>query len=181
MRWVDGITHLMEMSWVSSRGWWWTGKPGMLQSMGSQRVTQLSDWTELRSSRYSFFSSLFSFSPPSLLFCFSFDRRRRLNQITWWNTVLGKLWGEQNHQDDLWKEEIEVREEQGWGTQLWRYVLPEGLAGLVRPVVLLATEFWETPLMLKIALLLTWVSLNFCFSQSSHLKSVIIVGNIFFE
>ena len=24
--------------WVNSRRWWWTGKPGMLQSMGSQRV-----------------------------------------------------------------------------------------------------------------------------------------------
>ena len=24
--------------WVTSRSWWWTGKPGMLQSMGSQRV-----------------------------------------------------------------------------------------------------------------------------------------------
>ena len=24
--------------WVSSRSWWWTGKPGALQSMGSQRV-----------------------------------------------------------------------------------------------------------------------------------------------
>ena len=24
--------------WASSRSWWWTGKPGMLQSMGSQRV-----------------------------------------------------------------------------------------------------------------------------------------------
>ena len=37
--------------WVSSRSWWWTGKPGMLQSMGSQRVrhnwmTEL-NWTEL--------------------------------------------------------------------------------------------------------------------------------------
>ena len=32
--------------WASSRGWWWTGKPGVLQSMGSQRVGQ--DWeTEL--------------------------------------------------------------------------------------------------------------------------------------
>ena len=32
--------------WVSSGSWWWTGKPGMLQSMGSQRVRQ--DWaTEL--------------------------------------------------------------------------------------------------------------------------------------
>ena len=32
--------------WASSRSWWWTGKPGMLQSMGSQRVGH--DWaTEL--------------------------------------------------------------------------------------------------------------------------------------
>ena len=36
--------------WVSSRSWWWTGRPGMLQSMGSQRVghnrvTEL-NWTE---------------------------------------------------------------------------------------------------------------------------------------
>ena len=25
--------------WTSSRSWWWTGKPGVLQSMGLQRVT----------------------------------------------------------------------------------------------------------------------------------------------
>ena len=32
--------------WASSRSWWWTGKPGLLQSMGSQRVGH--DWaTEL--------------------------------------------------------------------------------------------------------------------------------------
>ena len=28
--------------WTSSGSWWWTGKPGMLQSMGSQRVGH--DW-----------------------------------------------------------------------------------------------------------------------------------------
>ena len=28
--------------WASSRSWWWTGRPGLLQSMGSQRVGQ--DW-----------------------------------------------------------------------------------------------------------------------------------------
>ena len=28
--------------WVSSRSWWWTGNPGMLQSVGSQRVRH--DW-----------------------------------------------------------------------------------------------------------------------------------------
>ena len=32
--------------WVNSGSWWWTGKPGILQSMVSQRVRQ--DWaTEL--------------------------------------------------------------------------------------------------------------------------------------
>ena len=28
--------------WVNSRSWWWTGRPGMLQSIGSQRVRH--DW-----------------------------------------------------------------------------------------------------------------------------------------
>ena len=37
--------------WVNSGSWWWTGRPGMLQFMGSQRVghdwvTEL-NWTEL--------------------------------------------------------------------------------------------------------------------------------------
>ena len=34
--------------WASSRSWWWTGRPGVLWFMGSQRVGH--DWaTELRS------------------------------------------------------------------------------------------------------------------------------------
>ena len=33
--------------WVNSGSWWLTGKPGVLQSMGSQSQTQLSNWTEL--------------------------------------------------------------------------------------------------------------------------------------
>ena len=32
--------------WVGSGSWWWTGRPGMLQSLGSQSWTGLSDWTE---------------------------------------------------------------------------------------------------------------------------------------
>ena len=36
--------------WASSRSWWWTGKPGMWQSMGSQSQTRLRDWTELSQS-----------------------------------------------------------------------------------------------------------------------------------
>ena len=35
--------------WVGSRSWWWTGNPGVLQSMRSQRVrtTEQLNWTEL--------------------------------------------------------------------------------------------------------------------------------------
>ena len=51
MRWLDGITNVMTWVWVNSGSWWWTGRPGVLQNMGSQGVghnwvTELS-WTEL--------------------------------------------------------------------------------------------------------------------------------------
>ena len=46
---VDGITDSMDV-WVNSGSWWWTGRPGVLQSMGSQRVRHDSvtklNWTE---------------------------------------------------------------------------------------------------------------------------------------
>ena len=50
MRWLDGITNSWTWVWVSSGSWWWTGKPGVLQSMGSQGVghnwvTEL-NWTD---------------------------------------------------------------------------------------------------------------------------------------
>ena len=56
--WCETILDLMRVLkltrqtwvWVGSGSWWWTGKLGMLQSMGSQRarhnwVTEL-NWTE---------------------------------------------------------------------------------------------------------------------------------------
>ena len=46
--WDGWMASLMWWTWVwvGSRGWWWVGKPGVLQSMGSQRVGH--DWeTEL--------------------------------------------------------------------------------------------------------------------------------------
>ena len=43
--------------WASSGSWWWTGKTGVLQSTGSQRVRH--DWvTELTKHILTFFSSL---------------------------------------------------------------------------------------------------------------------------
>ena len=38
MRWLDGITNSVDMSLSKLRDWWWTGRPGVLQSMGSKRV-----------------------------------------------------------------------------------------------------------------------------------------------
>ena len=43
--WIASPTQWIWV-WTSSGGWWWTGKPGVLQPMGSQRV--IYDWvTEL--------------------------------------------------------------------------------------------------------------------------------------
>ena len=47
--WMASLTRWTWV-WVNSRSWWWTGRPGMLQSMGSQRtgpkwVTEL-NWAE---------------------------------------------------------------------------------------------------------------------------------------
>ena len=39
IRWLDGITNsTMDMSPIKLGIWWWTGKSGVLQSVGSQRV-----------------------------------------------------------------------------------------------------------------------------------------------
>ena len=52
IKWLDGwMASLTRWTWVweNSGSWWWTGKPGMLRFMGSQRVghtwvTELNWW-----------------------------------------------------------------------------------------------------------------------------------------
>ena len=62
--WMASLTRWTWI-WVNSGSWWWTGRPGMLWFMGSQRVRH--NWaTELnwRTSHF-FFSNLY-------VFCFFF-------------------------------------------------------------------------------------------------------------
>ena len=54
-RWLDSITDSIDMSLNKLWELWWTGRPGVLQSRGSQSQTWLSNWTELnwqRSTKY---------------------------------------------------------------------------------------------------------------------------------
>ena len=46
--WMSSLTR-WTWAWVNSGSWWWTGRPGVLQFMGLQRVgqywaTELTDW-----------------------------------------------------------------------------------------------------------------------------------------
>ena len=45
--WDDWMASVTQWTWVwvNSGSWWWTGRPGVLQSMGSQRVGH--DWATL--------------------------------------------------------------------------------------------------------------------------------------
>ena len=75
MRWTQ-----WTWVWASSRSWWWTGKPGMLQFMGSQRVkhdwvTELNCWANMqKTSRY---------------ICFSWDHKN--SQFSWESQCFHRL------------------------------------------------------------------------------------------
>ena len=59
--WMASLTQ-WSWVWVNSRSWWWTGRPGVLQFMGSQRVGH--DWaTELNQTE----ALDWSLIPPPLL------------------------------------------------------------------------------------------------------------------
>ena len=75
--WMASLTQWTWV-WVSSGSWWWTGRPGVLQYMGSQRVrhdwaTEL-NWIELLTRLVSFpvlVEHFLSSSSTKLLFSFA--------------------------------------------------------------------------------------------------------------
>jgi len=48
IRWLDGITYLMDMSMSKRRSWWWTGKLGVLSPWGRKEsdTTEQLNWTD---------------------------------------------------------------------------------------------------------------------------------------
>ena len=80
-RWDGWMASLTQWTWVwvSSRSWWWTGRPGVLQSMGSQRVGH--DWaTELN---WTDMSLLLMVHGPELRTWPSFRRDWEIEKIFW--------------------------------------------------------------------------------------------------
>ena len=116
MRWLDDLTDLMDVSWTSSGIWCWTGKPGILQSMGLQRVghklvtevnwtDRLHRWLSGKEPTCQFRRHVFHpwvrklpwrrEQLPTLVFCLE----NYMDREAWWATVLGitKNWKQLNN------------------------------------------------------------------------------------
>ena len=68
--------------WMNSGSWWWTGRPGMLQFMGSQRVGH--DWETELNWRKETFSEFLCRVKKSLICIYLFCR---WDFYLWWSTV----------------------------------------------------------------------------------------------
>ena len=65
MRWLDGFTDSWTWVWVNLGSLWWTGRPGVLRFMGSQRVghdwaSEL-NWTDVKYNHFTIIWSLLFF------------------------------------------------------------------------------------------------------------------------
>ena len=67
--------------WVNSGSWWWTGKPGMLQFMGSQRVGH--DWTTELMTYFSLLLVVLGYTPViAIVFTFVLKFRLFCGKVT---------------------------------------------------------------------------------------------------
>ena len=90
-RWLDGITDSMDWVRVNSGSWWWTGRTGVLQSMGSQRVRH--DWaTELYWNNLLNSPFCFGIHLNYIYFTFPLSRfKTREDQIKFWHWSLSSI------------------------------------------------------------------------------------------
>ena len=82
MRWLVASLTRWTRVWASSRSWRWTGKPGVLQSTGSQELDSLSDWTALKKECHNY----------SLVICDKESWMESYPFLLWWIEILLLLW-----------------------------------------------------------------------------------------
>ena len=77
--------------WASSRSWWWTGSPGVLQSMGLQSQIWLSNRTELIPSLFPFLLSRYWFKRWTRHSHFKYREAMWVKEAKCWITNYRKL------------------------------------------------------------------------------------------
>ena len=78
MRWLDGITDSMDMVWVDSGSWWWTGRPACCNSWGHKEL----DTNEWLNWTYSHLRAYFSSVGPPLTCACSWSRKENVFYAT---------------------------------------------------------------------------------------------------
>ena len=78
--WDGWMASLTQWTWIwaSSRSWWWIGRPGVLQSTGSQRVGH--DWSDSAAAAV---STLYSIPTNQLMPCFQQEISPSWGYKTW--------------------------------------------------------------------------------------------------
>ena len=86
MRWLDGIINSMDMSLHELQSWWSTGRPGVLQFMGSQRVGH--DWATELNWKSLWLSHSVSIETHFLLSNLLWYFRNGLPYLCWWISII---------------------------------------------------------------------------------------------
>ena len=106
MRWLDDLTTQWTWVWVDSSSWWWTGRPGVLQLMGSQRVrhdwaTELNwtdaAWKQALNTRVPWSSAASHLQGQSATMtepCFSQSTDLFRREPNWWACFFAQAWNE---------------------------------------------------------------------------------------
>ena len=94
--------------WVNSRSWWWTGRPGMLQSMGLQRVRHDCYWTELNCHRSSKSETHYILYKAGNVWEGHMDYERELMSVTTKQRLVQRVQQNQWSREDWWNELIKA-------------------------------------------------------------------------